>query len=339
MKFGKYLIDKYIEILIVIFGYIIILMMLFAFKVPSQVIIGITIILIISCFGVILIGYIKRRKFYNNLINNVDKLDKKYLVLEMLNEPSFYDGKIFYQVLYEINKSMNENVKQYEISLIDFKEYIELWIHEIKLPISSLTLMNHNQKNKLYKRYEEQIRKIDSYVDQILYFVRSENAEKDYLIKETNFKKIINNVAMKNKDDLLANNISLNVEVNDEMVLTDSKWLEFIINQIISNSIKYTRDDVDSIIKLKTEEHSKQIDLHIYDNGIGIPAKDIKRVFEKTFTGENGRNRSKTTGMGLYIVKRLCEKLGHKIVVKSVQNEYTDVIISFSKNDFYKIKN
>ena len=85
MKFGKYLIDKYIEILIVIFGYIIILMMLFAFKVPSQVIIGITIILIISCFGVILIGYIKRKKFYNNLINNVDKLDKKYLVLEMLN--------------------------------------------------------------------------------------------------------------------------------------------------------------------------------------------------------------------------------------------------------------
>ena len=338
MNFKKYLLDKFIEILIVIFGYIIILMMLLAFKIPSQVIIGITIVFSIIYLAIILISYFKRRGFYNNLINNVGKLDKKYLVLEMLNEPSFYDGEILYQVLYEINKSMSENVKQYEMSLVDFKEYIELWIHEIKLPIASLTLMNHNQKKKIDKRYVEQIRKIDDYVDQILYFVRSENAEKDYLIKETNLKKVINNVAMKNKDDLLENNINFLVEAKDVMVLTDSKWLEYIINQIVSNSIKYIRNDVDSIIKLQVEDLTNQINLHIYDNGIGIPEKDIRRVFEKTFTGENGRNRSKSTGMGLYIVKKLCEKLGHKISIESVQNEYTEVIIAFSKNDFYKMK-
>ena len=338
MNFKKYLLDKFIEILIVIFGYIIILMMLLAFKIPSQVIIGITIVFSIIYLAIILISYFKRRGFYNNLINNVGKLDKKYLVLEMLNEPSFYDGEILYQILYEINKSMNENVKQYEMSLVDFKEYIELWIHEIKLPIASLTLMNHNQKKKIDKRYVEQIRKIDDYVDQILYFVRSENAEKDYLIKETNLKKVINNVAMKNKDDLLENNINFLVEAKDVMVLTDSKWLEYIINQIVSNSIKYIRNDVDSIIKLQVEDLTNQINLHIYDNGIGIPEKDIRRVFEKTFTGENGRNRSKSTGMGLYIVKKLCEKLGHKIIIESVQNEYTEVIIAFSKNDFYKMK-
>ena len=338
MNFKKYLLDKFIEILIVIFGYIIILMMLLAFKIPSQVIIGITIVFSIIYLAIILISYFKRRGFYNNLINNVGKLDKKYLVLEMLNEPSFYDGEILYQILYEINKSMNENVKQYEIGLLDFKEYIELWIHEIKLPIASLTLMNHNQKKKIDKRYVEQIRKIDDYVDQILYFVRSENAEKDYLIKETNLKKVINNVAMKNKDDLLENNINFLVEAKDVMVLTDSKWLEYIINQIVSNSIKYIRNDVDSIIKLQVEDLTNQINLHIYDNGIGIPEKDIRRVFEKTFTGENGRNRSKSTGMGLYIVKKLCEKLGHKISIESVQNEYTEVIIAFSKNDFYKMK-
>ena len=338
MNFKKYLLDKFIEILIVIFGYIIILMMLLAFKIPSQVIIGITIVFSIIYLAIILISYFKRRGFYNNLINNVGKLDKKYLVLEMLNEPSFYDGEILYQVLYEINKSMNENVKQYEMSLVDFKEYIELWIHEIKLPIASLTLMNHNQKKKIDKRYVEQIRKIDDYVDQILYFVRSENAEKDYLIKETNLKKVINNVAMKNKDDLLENNINFLVEAKDVMVLTDSKWLEYIINQIVSNSIKYIRNEVDSIIKLQVEDLTNQINLHIYDNGIGIPEKDIRRVFEKTFTGENGRNRSKSTGMGLYIVKKLCEKLGHKIIIESGQNEYTEVIIAFSKNDFYKMK-
>ena len=194
-------------------------------------------------------------------------------------------------------------------------------------------------KSKIDKRYVEQIRRIDNYVDQILYFVRSENAEKDYLIKEANLKKIINNVALRNKDDLLEKNINFMVDVGNIRVLTDSKWLEFIINQIVSNCIKYTKNNGEKIIKLYIEEDSKQINLHIYDNGIGIPSKDIKRVFEKTFTGENGRTMSKSTGMGLYIVKKLCDKLGHKITIDSIEGEYTDVIISFTKNDFYKIGN
>ena len=337
MKFSNYFKDKYLEIIISLFGYIIIFLMLLAFKVSNEALIGLTVIFILIFFSIILIGYIKRKNFYNSLITNIDKLDKKYLVLEMINEPTFYEGKIFYQALYEINKSMNENIKQYETSLTDFKEYIELWIHEIKLPIASLTLMNHNQKNKIDKKYEEQIRKIDNYVDQILYFVRSENAEKDYLIKETNLKKVINNVAMKNKDDLLEHCITFIVDSKDIFVLTDSKWLEFIINQIVSNCIKYIKDDGNSFIKITVEDLKEQVNLHIYDNGIGIPSKDIKRVFEKTFTGENGRNRTKSTGMGLYIVNKLCNKLGHKIEISSVQNEYTEVILSFSKNNFYKI--
>ena len=338
MKFSKYIFDKWLEILIILCGTFLILMMLFAFKVAKEVIVGISIVFFLIFIAIILTDYFKRRKFYTNLINNVDRLDKKYLVLEMLNEPSFYDGKVLYQVLYEINKSMNENVKDLEISLTDFKEYIELWIHEIKLPIASLMLMNHNQKSKLDKKYEEQIKRIDDYVDQILYFVRSENAEKDYLIKDISLKKVINSVAMKNKNDLLEKRINFEVKLDDIKVLTDAKWLEFIINQIVSNSMKYIRKDVDNIIRISVEESIKQIDLIIYDNGIGIPEKDIRRVFEKTFTGENGRTTSKSTGMGLYIVKKLCEKLGHKITIKSKVNEYTKIIITFSKNDFYKIE-
>lgn len=337
MKFIKYILDKWLEILFAFFGYFIVLMIFVAFKISAEVIVSSSIIFILVFVSIILIGYIKRKKFYNNLINNVDKLDKKYLVLEMLNEPSFYDGKIFYQVLYDINKSMNENVKDLEISINEFKEYVELWIHEIKLPISSLILMNHNSKVNTDKRYENQIKKIDNYVDQILYFVRSENAEKDYLIKDISLKKIVNSVAMKNKDDLLEKEINFEVKLKDISVLTDAKWLEFIINQIISNSIKYTRENVESFIKISMEETSKYVDLIIFDNGIGIPDKDIRRVFDKTFTGENGRITSKSTGMGLYIVKKLCNKLGHKISIDSKVNEYTKVTISFSKNDFYKI--
>lgn len=336
MKFSKYILDKWLEILFAFFGYFIVLMIFVAFKISTEVILSSSIIFILVFISIILTSYIKRKNFYNNLINNINKLDKKYLVLEMLNEPSFYDGKILYQILYDINKSMNENVKDLEISINEFKEYVELWIHEIKLPISSLILMNHNSKINTDKRYENQIRRIDNYVDQILYFVRSENAEKDYLIKDTSLKKVINSVAMKNKNDLLERNISFEVELSDIKVLTDSKWLEFIVNQVVSNSMKYTKDN-NSIIKISAVETSKQVDLIIYDNGIGIPEKDIKRVFEKTFTGENGRATSKSTGMGLYIVKKLCRKLGHKVRIESKEGEYTKVVISFAKNDFYKI--
>ena len=179
---------------------------------------------------------------------------------------------------------------------------------------------------------------MDNYIDQILYYVRSENAEKDYIIKEKDLREIIKNVALKNKDDLLENNVRIDVDIHNEKVLTDAKWLEFILNQIINNSIKYKKNNVDSYIKITSEEDKNQIYLSIYDNGIGIPEKDISRVFDKSFTGENGRTLAKSTGMGLNIAKKLCNKLGHKIIIESKIQEYTKVTIIFSKNDFYKIK-
>ena len=179
--------------------------------------------------------------------------------------------------------------------------------------------------------------KLDNYIDQILYYVRSENAEKDYIIKETSLNDIIKNVALKNKDDLLENNVDLIVDVSDEKVLTDSKWLEFILNQIINNSIKYKRDNIGSYIKIKVCENTNSVKLFIEDNGIGISKNDLPQVFDKWFTGENGREKSKSTGMGLYIAKKLCVKLGHRIEIESEAGSFTRVVITFGKNDFCKM--
>lgn len=256
----------------------------------------------------------------------------------MISKPDFYEGEIFYQTLYEINKSMIENIKEYTLSINDFKEYVEMWIHEVKIPISSLTLLNHNHKEQMNKKCTEQIRKLDNYIDQILYYVRSENAQRDYIIKEKSLQDIIKSVALKNKDDILENNIEFNVNVNNETVLTDSKWLEFILNQIINNGIKYKKDNCNSKIVVNVMEDEEKTYLSIYDNGIGISKSDIPRVFDKSFTGENGRRMAKSTGMGLYIAKKLCDKLGHKITIESKVQKYTRVTIIFSKSDFYKIK-
>lgn len=338
MSLKKYLLDKIPQIIVSIIGYIVTILILNAFKIGTDLKIAITIIFLIVTIFNIIFDYFKKNAFYKKLFSTLHTLDKKYLILEMLNKPNFYEGELFYQILYDINKSMIENVKEYNLSITDFKEYVEMWIHEVKIPISSLTLLIHNNQEKIDKRYVEQIRKLDNYIDQILYYVRSENAEKDYIIKEKSLQEIIKNVALKNKDDLLASKVKLDVNVNNIKVLTDAKWLEFILNQIINNSIKYKRNNVESYIKIIAKEDKEKTYLSIYDNGIGIPKKDIPRVFEKSFTGENGRITAKSTGMGLYIVKKLCDKLGHKINIESKKKEYTKITIIFYKNDFYKIK-
>lgn len=334
MKFGDYLKDKSYFIIIYFLGIVIIFLMLLVFKIDFSLNLAILIVLVLVFILIILIDYFRKKVFYQKLFNDLKRLDKGYLVLEMLNEPDFYEGQLLYQALETINKSMCENVNFYKNNINDFKEYIEMWIHEVKLPIASLILMMHNKK--IDKKVIEQINRIDTLVEQVLYYVRSENAEKDYLIKEVHLQKIIHELALKNKDNFLEQNIDFLVSDKDVKVYTDSKWLEFIMNQIINNSIKYKKDH-NSFIKIEIEEFNDKVIISIIDNGIGIPQSDIPRVFDKSFTGENGRIRNKSTGMGLFICKNLCTKLGHKIEIDSVKNEYTKINIVISKNEFYNV--
>ena len=337
MKLSKYLINNYLIILLFIVIISIINLMLVSFKVESQAIMGVNITAILGFIIYVIYDFGRRKKFYNKFLNDLDLLDKKYLITEMIDKPNFYDGEILYDALYEIDKSMAERIKEYSLSIKDFKEYIEMWIHEVKLPLASINLMIHNHKELSDKKIIEQLKRIDDDVEQVLYYVRSENAEKDYLIKETELSKVISNVAMKNKDILLENNIDFIVDVGNKKVLTDSKWLEFIVNQIVSNSVKYIRSGVEHYIKISAEENNRSIILKIYDNGIGIEKSDIHKVFNKTFTGNNGRKIETSTGMGLYIAKQLCKKLGHKITINSKENEYTEVSLLFNKNDYLEI--
>ena len=311
--------------------------MLVSFKVENQAIMGTTVTSILGFILYVVYDFGRRKKFYNKFLNDLDLLDKKYLITEMLEKPNFYDGEILYNSLYEIDKSMAEKIKEYSLSIQDFKEYIEMWIHEVKLPLASINLMLHNHKELSDKKIIEQLNMIDNDVEQVLYYVSSENAEKYYLIKETELNKVIGNVALKNKDILLENKIDFIVDVENKKVLTDSKWLEFIVNQIVSNSIKYIRSGIEHFIKITAEETNKNTILKIYDNGIGIEKSDISKVFNKTFTGNNGRKIETSTGMGLYIAKQLCKKLGHKITIDSKENEFTEVSILFNKDDFLNI--
>ena len=167
--------------------------------------------------------------------------------------------------------------------------------------------------------------------------MRSENAEKDYFIKETDLSKVVKNVGLKNMDDLLDHKISYLVENVNYPVMTDSKWLEFILNQVVNNSIKYRRNIKHSYIKVSAYEKEREVVLVIEDNGMGIPSSDLPQVFEKTFTGKNGRGSSSSTGMGLNICKNMCQKLGHEITIESKEKVYTRVILRFAKNSYFDV--
>lgn len=337
MNKKEYLKDKCLYLIIGMTIYLVILLVLLAFKVNIEATLAITFTYFIGLITILIVDYIRKKIFYNNFKCKLDSLDQKYLIVEMLQDANFLDGRILTDALYEIDKSMIEKINEYKMQVKDFKEYVELWIHEVKLPVASLTLMVHNQKGEQSKKLLSQLTRLDNYLEQILYYVRSENAEKDYLITKVNLSKVISNIALKNKDILLAKGIDFVVSDVDIEVLTDSKWLEFIINQIVDNSIKYSKEK-NAYIKIVAKEESEVIGLIIYDNGKGISKSDLPRVFDKTFTGTNGRSKSaKSTGMGLYLCRELCNKLGHKIQIISEEGKYTKITILFDKNTFFHI--
>ncbi len=176
---------------------------------------------------------------------------------------------------------------------------------------------------------------MNDYVEQILYYARADAPEKDYILKKCNLEGIINNVLLQQKELLLGSRIKVQKNNTDKDVVTDGKWITFMLGQIINNSVKYMDKNKESYISFEVVEAKDKTILTIKDNGIGITMKDVPRVFERSFTGENGRKNNVSTGMGLYICKRLCDKLGHEIDISSVDGEGTSVSISFGKNDYY----
>lgn len=336
MRIRTYLKDKILWVVIFIILIIVLAAMQMAFKVNGSCVIAGIIILLIAFIAALISDYWKRNKFYKDFLYKLDNLDQKYLITEMLEEPAFTEGRILTDALYEIDKSMKEKINRLSTSNKEFKEYLEIWIHEIKLPLSALTLMNYNG-NINPEKEKSLIRKIEHYVEQILFLARADAADKDYLMKKCSLESCVNKAVIDNKDILIESKVSVEKKNLNQEIITDSKWLEFILGQIISNSVKYVKDN-DRKISFDAYENENKMVLTITDNGMGIPQQDIANVFEKTFTGENGRKVEKSTGMGLYICRKLCRKIGHQIWIESVENSYTKVYIEFGKENFYTLE-
>ena len=338
MNFKLFLREKARTILLLLFGLITIEIFLMAYNVGMFIKIYIPLIIMGLYMISIIIEYFKRKKFYNNLLNMLEELDEKYLITEIIKTPNFLEGQIFKNSLEQIDKSMLENVNKYKYMTEDYKEYIELWIHEIKIPIATSKMVIENNKNAITKSIDEELDKVENYIEQALFYARSNTVEKDYYIRKVVLKEIVNESIKKNKSSLIQEKISIDIHDLDIEVNTDNKWIVFILNQIIQNSIKYRKKE-NSVIEIYANQGKENVILYIKDNGIGIKQGEITRVFEKGFTGTNGRlSNKKSTGIGLYLCKKLCNKLGIGIELNSVQNEGTEVKLVFPKDSYIELK-
>ena len=334
MRFKDFIKDKILLIAVMVLAIISIEILLMAYHISIIAKLYTAVIILVVLSISIFIEYKTKQSFYNSLKNNLEELEEKYLISEIIKAPDFVEGKILKEVLQEAGKSMLENVNNYKNLQEDYKEYIELWIHEVKIPIAASKMIIENNKTNVTKSIEEELDKVENYTEQALFYARSNAVEKDYVITKTNPKEIVNGAILKNKTTLLNEKIALDLKNLEQEVYTDSKWATFIVNQIIQNSIKYSRKD-DKKIEIYAEPKSDKVILYIKDNGIGIKKGEITRVFERGFTGENGRIiGQKSTGIGLYLCKKLCNKLGLGIELNSEKDEGTEVRIIFPKNSY-----
>ena len=279
----------------------------------------------------IVVEYLVKRRYYNQ-INDIINSNQEDII-NCIPESKTNEQKLFNNIITSMYNEQSEKIERLNDEKRESQEFITTWVHEVKTPISVIRLLIENSletsKDQVLNSVEEEVDKIESQVEQALYYSRTDDFSKDYFINELELEKVVKEVVKRNAKTFISKRIKISIYDINLTVLSDKKWLLFIINQIISNSLKYTANDGNINISCQEDEEEKR--LIIEDNGIGIRPEDVHRVFEKGFTGYTGRQHSKSTGMGLYLSKRLARKLGHDITVESEEGKYTRAIIYFPK--------
>ena len=330
MMFLEYLEEKIFYIIISFVFTLFLSIYLLLIGIDSSVVILLVILIMVFIFISLLVSYLLIKKRYEKMINLVDSLDEKYLIKEVIDKPKNLENRAYYYALDKACKALNDKLSDVENSKEEYLDFLDSFIHEIKTPISALSLYADNNDKKI----KEEVLKISRLVDKMLFYAKSDVVEKDYFIKKVTLADLVHPVLLEYKNYLL--NYSFKVEVknlDNLVVYTDIKWLNFIIEQILSNSLKY-QNKKERIVRIKGIDDKNNIKLVIYDNGVGIKDADLSKVFEKGFTGSN-RSKKNASGIGLYLVKKLCDKLGIDIKIESVYLKYTKVIITFPKGNYF----
>lgn len=331
MNGKQYLKNQLPVILINLLGMLALALFLIASGNGIQTVLFILVVWLIVLASCLLLFYFSRKKYLNKLLDMTEQLKERYLMPEIMQEPERADEQVFYQIMKMAEKSMLERIGEVQRERKEYKEYIEQWIHEVKTPITAIKLICENNRCSFTRELMAELENINRFTEQALYYARSEHTEKDYSVREINLSDVVHGAIADNKYLLRQNNVAVTVEDAEYSIYSDDKWLRFILDQLISNAVKYRADQ--PALHFFAVKENDSIILSVEDNGIGIPQSDLPRIFEKGFTGQNGRMIRSSTGIGLYLCRRLCDKLGIGISASS-EGKGTTISLSFHINDF-----
>ena len=282
------------------------------------------------------------------MLTEYRRFRKKHLLLECLKEnmqecirklPDCRNLlELDYQELLEIsNEKIVELKSEERITRQNLNDYYGMWVHQIKTPIAAMHVLLQSVEEKTpqlseMKEIKMELFKLEQYVEMVLTYLRMEDMSGDLKFEEVPLDKILKQSARKYSQMFILQKISLDYKPVEKTVLTDEKWLEFVVEQILSNALKYTRT-TGKICIYMDEKNGKDC-LVIRDNGIGIQAEDLPRVFEKGFTVYNGRADKKSTGIGLYLCKKIMDRMGHKIWIDSEVGKGTRVYLELTREEW-----
>ncbi len=264
----------------------------------------------LSCY---LIYYYKsRKKFYQRLNQPLTSLDDSFQTTDGTPLSEALDGllrdqyKLYQNQIKQLEKQQNEHLK-----------FMDQWVHQMKTPLSVIELTAQNLDEPDSSNIREETERMKNGLHTILYMARLRSFEQDFHIKPVMLSKLVNEVNRDNKRYYIRNHVYPKLETEQEEITveTDEKWLFFIITQIIHNAVKYSNGSKSLVISIY--EKDEEAILEVTDFGVGIPDVDKKRIFDPFYTGENGRKFRESTGMGLYLTKEVCDRLGHRIELDS----------------------
>lgn len=276
-------------------------------------------------------GFLRDREFYQQLDLFCESPENARYLSSILDEPRTLEGSIAYRALAVQGKAASDELAARSRDMKEYRNYVELWVHEAKTPIASAQLALSNLHGPEINKVRGDLDRIESRVEQALYYARSATLSEDFSIEELNLAAIARKACRQRSRTLIGAGVSLEFAIDDELkVLTDAKWTDFIIGQVLENSAKYGAKTIrfESTVK---DAGTKDgcIELAISDDGDGIPAADVPRVFDRGFTGSRGRTHHKATGMGLHLAAVACERMGLGLRVSSEEGTGTTVALTF----------
>ena len=334
MKLKNYIIDRISLLLVMIFSFAFFQIFLLLAGINKDIVLFLAMVYP-SVFVVYFIcHFLYTNKKYENLEKTMDLLDKKYLISEVVKKKGSYQQQFYMELVRRACKSMMDELNDQEKQNIEYKEYIDSWIHEVKTPITAIQLMCDNERNTLTDRIKLETKKVEMDIERMLYYSKSGETWKDYVIARHSLREIVESSIMKVYQIFIYNGVKIDMQVEEEVVCTDAKWTSFIITQILLNCVQYKKEETLSI-RIYAKKEKESTSLIIEDNGLGIKPDEIGHIFEKGYVGTNGRKNERSSGMGMFICSKLCKKLDIGIQAVSEYGEYTKMILTFGEGTFY----